>query len=186
MTTTLHDLTATTPGLPCRTEYQPFFSTDPMERHYATQLCRACPLLLACLREALAADEQHGVWGGMDFEARVIGCGTPRGFRKHRRRGEVACVACQAAHDGAVETDRRRRLGAEHALGGSVRGYWLHWRMGEEACRPCKSAVARQSAERRARAREAAEAPVTALDDRRPAGDAPCALVPVQPLAIAS
>lgn len=167
--TTLHQLTTTTPGLPCRTDTEPFFSTNPTERHYATQLCRPCPLLLACLHHALAADEQHGVWGGLDFEARVIGCGTDRGFRRHRRRGEVACVACQAAHDDAVMADRVRRLGVEHGLGGSVRGYWLHWRMGEPACRPCKAALARKSAARRARARVAAEGAVTVLSDRRPA-----------------
>ncbi|MFF8447902.1 WhiB family transcriptional regulator [Streptomyces leeuwenhoekii] len=176
--TTLADLTATTPGLPCRTTPDLWFSTDPIERHDAAQQCRQCPLLLDCMRYALANDEQHGVWGGVDFEAR--GCGSDRGFRAHRTRGEQPCPMCQAAHDEAVEADRRRLLAVAHAAGGTVRGYWMHRRLGEEACVPCKRAQARKSAERRRAVRAAAERPVAVLGDRRAVEPAPGAPAGVQ------
>lgn len=183
---TLADLTATTPGLPCRTDPDRWYSPDRVERHDAAQQCRACPLLLDCMRYALAADEQHGVWGGVDFESRAVGCGTERGYRVHLSRREQPCPACQAAHDEAVEADRRRRLAAEHGLGGTVRGYWVHRSLGEEACRPCKSAMARKTATRRERAREAAERSVTELSGRRDAEPARAREAGVQRLAIAS
>lgn len=160
--TSLHDLTARTPGLPCRTttaHYDPWFSTDPTERQDAARQCRRCPLLLACMQDALARDEQHGVWGGVDFEARAIGCGTERGYRVHRRRGEQPCPACQAAYDEAVEANRRRILAEAHAVGGSIRGYWMHRRLGEEACPGCKAACARKSQERRDAGRAGAGRP---------------------------
>lgn len=155
--TDLPHLAASTPNLPCRLDPDAFFSTDPTERQYAATLCGPCPIRLQCASYAIANDEQDGVWGGMDLAARVIGCGTVRGFRRHRGRDEVPCPRCQNAYDEAVSADRERRLGVEHGLGGTVRGYWLHWRMGEDACRPCKTAQGRKSAERRARARSRAE-----------------------------
>lgn len=156
MTTTLHDLITRTPGLPCRLDPEPWFSPDYIERRYAAQQCHACPLLLECMSFALAADERFGVWGGVDFESRSAGCGTERGYGAHHTRREQPCESCQAAHDEAVEADRRRRLVVEHARGGSVRGYGMHRRLGEEACVPCKRAVRVKAAERRARQREAA------------------------------
>ncbi|MGA5506852.1 WhiB family transcriptional regulator [Streptomyces umbrinus] len=155
--TDLPRLAANTPGLPCRLDPEPFYSPDATERSYAAKQCHRCPLLLDCMSYALAADERHGVWGGVDFAARAAGCGTERGYWTHHSRHEAQCEACQAAHDEAVEADRRRRLGAAHAGGGSVRGYWLHRRLNEEACVPCKRAVAAKSAERRAREREACD-----------------------------
>lgn len=160
--TTLHQLTATTPGLPCREDPAPFFSTDANERRYAARQCHGCPLLLACQHYALKAKEQHGVWGGVDFEARAMGCGTERGYQIHKRRKETVCPQCQAAHDEAVEANRLRILAREHAAGGTTRGYWMHRRLGEEACVPCKRAVARKSAEQRERARQGRTRPRTA------------------------
>lgn len=157
--TDLPRLAASTPGLPCRPDPEPFFSTDPTERQYAATLCGPCPIRVQCAAYAIANDEQDGVWGGMDLAARVIGCGTVRGFRVHRRRGEEPCPRCQSAHEESVTADRLRRLGVEHGLGGTTRGYWLHWRLGEDACRPCKTAQARKSADRRAQARARAERP---------------------------
>ncbi|MEV5659823.1 WhiB family transcriptional regulator [Streptomyces flaveolus] len=178
--TALHDLMIRTPGLPCRTAPDAWFSTDPTERRGAAQQCRQCPLLLDCMRFALAADEQYGVWGGVDFEARAIGCGSDRGYRAHRTRNEPACPMCQAAHDEAVEAERRRLLTVAHAAGGTVRGYWMHRRLGEEACVPCKRAQGRKSAERRRAARAAAERSVAVLGDRRAAEPAPGAPGAVQ------
>ncbi|MGW2210144.1 WhiB family transcriptional regulator [Streptomyces sp. NPDC001781] len=185
--TSLHDLTARTPGLPCRTDPEPWFSPDPTARQYAVQQCRtACPLLAACLQHAFTAGEQSGVWGGVDMDARTIGCGTERGFRVHKRRSEEPCESCQAAHDEAVETDRRRRLAAEHAAGGSLRGYWMHRRLGEDACVPCKRAQARRSQERRDEARAAAGRARGAWGDSGDADDVPGAQAGVHGLAAAS
>ncbi|WP_435252205.1 WhiB family transcriptional regulator [Streptomyces tendae] len=179
--TTLHDLMIRTPGLPCRLDPDAWFSTDATERHGAARQCHACPLLLACQQHALANREQHGVWGGVDFEARAAGCGTDRGFQAHRTRGEQPCPLCRAAHDEAVEVERRRLLAVAHAAGGTARGYSMHRRLGEDACVPCKRAQARKSAEQRARAGAAAGAPVTELGDRRAAEPAPGVPVAVQP-----
>lgn len=184
--TTLHDLTATTPGLPCRLDPDLWHSPDPAERHDAARRCHRCPLLLACMKYALDAREQYGVWGGVDFEARASGCGTARGYRVHRRRGEQPCARCQAAYDEAVEAERRRLLGVAHAAGGTVRGYWMHRRLGEEACVPCKRAQARKSAARRRAARAAAGAPVTPLEGRRAADAVPGAPAGVQAFPLAS
>lgn len=162
MTSALHDLMTRTPGLPCRDEPAPWFSPDANDRRYAARQCHACPLLLACMRYALDADEQHGVWGGVDFEARAMGCGTERGYQIHIRRKEQVCPRCQAAHDEAVEANRRRILAEAHAAGGTIRGYWMHRRLGEEACVPCKRACARKSAEQREKARQGAERPRSA------------------------
>ncbi|WP_326730260.1 WhiB family transcriptional regulator [Streptomyces phaeochromogenes] len=157
--TDLPRLAANTPGLPCRNDPAPFFSTRATDRQYAAGLCGPCPIRLQCASYALDNDERAGVWGGIDLTARVLGCGTVGGFRKHRRRGEEPCAPCLHAHEASVTADRLRRLGVEHGLGGTTRGYWLHWRLGEEACRPCKTAQARKSADRRAQARARAERP---------------------------
>ncbi|MGW5130383.1 WhiB family transcriptional regulator [Streptomyces sp. NPDC004135] len=183
--TTLADLTARTPGLPCRDDPEPWFSTSAADRQYAARQCHHCPLLLDCQLYALKADERHGVWGGVDFEARAAGCGTERGYANHKRQQETACPLCQAAHDEAVEANRRRILAREHAAGGTLRGYWMHRRLGEEACVACKRACARQSQERRDKARAAAERPVTDLGDRRATEPLPSPQTAVQPLALA-
>lgn len=158
MTSTLHDLMTSTDGLPCREQSALWYSPDPVERRDAEQQCRtACPILAACMRHALAAKERYGVWGGVDMEARAIGCGTERAYRIHVRRGESPCPTCLAAHEEAVDAERRRLLGEAHAAGGTLRGYWMHRRLGEEACVPCKRACGRASRERRERERADAE-----------------------------
>ncbi|MBZ3909400.1 WhiB family transcriptional regulator [Streptomyces acidiscabies] len=152
MTAALHDLMTRTEGLSCRTDPEPFFSPNATDRQYAARQCHACPLLLACQHHALATGEQHGVWGGVDFEARAMGCGTERGYQIHIRRKESICPRCQSAHDEAVEANRRQLLAEAHRAGGTTRGYWMHRRLGEEACVKCKRAQARKSKERRERA----------------------------------
>ena len=122
MTTALHDLMTATPGLVCRDDPEPFFSDNPIERHYAAGLCTSCPLLLACGQHAIEANEAHGVWGGMDLDARRNGCGTQLGFFRHAGRGETPCPACRAAHEETVRLDRIRQLAEIHAVGGSVWG----------------------------------------------------------------
>ncbi|MFI6041934.1 WhiB family transcriptional regulator [Nocardia sp. NPDC051321] len=36
----------------------------------AKEICRACPVLLECRTYALAAEEPHGVWGGLSADER--------------------------------------------------------------------------------------------------------------------
>lgn len=165
--TSLATLTATTPNLPCRTDPTAFFSPDPTERQHAARQCHRCPLLLACMQYALANDERHGVWGGVDFAARAIGCGTERAYQIHKRRKEQVCPQCQAAHDEAVDDNRRRLLVEAHTAGGTVRGYWMHRRLGEAACVPCKAAQARQSKARREQQRAAGDRARAAWDARK-------------------
>ncbi|MFF1282187.1 WhiB family transcriptional regulator [Streptomyces sp. NPDC058299] len=176
----------TTPAVPCRTDPGPWFSPDPAERSYAARQCHPCPLLLDCMRQALAAGEQHGVWGGVDFEARARGCGTERGYRAHRRRSEQPCDPCQAAYDEALETNRRRILADAHAAGGTARGYWTHRALEEEACVPCRRACARQSKERRDRARQGRSRPRTGAGAPRLTEALPDAPAGAQSLTIAS
>jgi len=183
--TSLHDLMTRTAGLPCREQPEPFFSPDQAERQYAARECHRCPLLLACMRHALAADERWGVWGGVDFEARAAGCGTERGYANHKRQQEAVCSACQAAHEETVEANRLRILAREHAAGGSIRGYWMHRRLGEEACVPCKRACARKSAQQRERARRGREQPSAAPVAPGPAEVLLSPQAAVQPLALA-
>lgn len=181
--TDLHTLTTLTTGLPCRTDPDRWYSTDPAERHDAARQCHRCPLLLACMQYALAAGEEHGVWGGVDFGARADGCGSERGYRRHVRRKELACASCQAAHDEVVEADRRRRLAVEHEAGGTVRGYWMHRRLGEEACPVCRAALRRRSKQLRDEARRGRVRPRTAPAAPGTGEAGSAALAAVQPFA---
>ncbi|NUR64382.1 MAG: WhiB family transcriptional regulator [Streptomyces sp.] len=183
--TSLATLTATTPGLPCRTEPDRWFSPSPVERDAAARQCHGCPLLLDCMRYALAADERHGVWGGVDFEARARGCGTERGYQIHLRRGEDACQLCRDAHDEELLANRHRLLEEAHRAGGTSAGYWMHRRLGEEACVQCKRAQALKSRESRDRQRASAQgarALSVAPEPADPLRGAPGA---VQPFALA-
>lgn len=180
--TDLMSLMTSTPGLPCRDEPDAFYSSDATERAYAARQCQQrCPLILACMRYALEGDEQHGVWGGVDFEARAMGCGTERGYQVHIRRREDVCPRCRAAHDEAVEANRRRLLAEAHRAGGTVRGYWMHRRLLEDACAACKRAQARKSAERREEQRAAGDKARAEWDARKAADPLQGAPVAVQP-----
>ncbi|MGY0067693.1 WhiB family transcriptional regulator [Streptomyces sp. QTS137] len=158
--TSLHDLTATTAGLPCRLDPDPWFSDFALDRRYAARQCGGCLLLLACRLYALESDQRWGVWGGVDMTAVPTHCGTERGHRMHVRDGEPPCEPCRDAHASLVEKRRREQLEVEHAKGGSVRGYEVHRRLGEDACAGCLAAVREQSARsRRARAPRGRERP---------------------------
>ncbi|MFF7561931.1 WhiB family transcriptional regulator [Streptomyces pseudovenezuelae] len=150
--TSLTDLTAHTPGLPCRTtDPELFHSNYARDRRRAALLCDPCPIRLACQTYAVENGEQWGVWGGLDFTAVETHCGTERGHQIHVRNRETACRPCAEAHRVHVEERRREQLSEEHAKGGTVRGYEIHRRMGEAPCASCKAASGRASAERRAR-----------------------------------
>ena len=67
--TSLQQLAATTPGLPCATtDPELWFSPLAADRQYAARACHTCPILAACLRHA--PNERWGVWGGVDTENR--------------------------------------------------------------------------------------------------------------------
>ncbi|MFJ9754947.1 WhiB family transcriptional regulator [Streptomyces sp. NPDC101149] len=168
--TTLPELTARTPGLPCRIDPDPFFSDNALERAAAVRQCRTCPLQLECAAYAIEAREAHGVWGGttsadrrsfwdgrpwrFDEQGRLRQvCGSVSAYHAHFTYREQPCEECTAAWDEQLLAERRRRLDEEHAKGGSAAGYHLHRRIGEPACEACLASMRAQSAAVRRRAR---------------------------------
>lgn len=169
--TTLADLTARTPGLPCRTtDPELWFSKSSTERALAQALCRECPIRTACAQYALDNPELRGVWGGttaadrrsfrdgrpwrFDERGRLrLECGSEEAYRAHFGYREQPCSACRAAHEEHIAGQRRARLDVIHASadGGSTVGYWLHRRLGEPSCFNCLRAVQAQQALNRAR-----------------------------------
>ncbi|WIC88854.1 WhiB family transcription factor [Streptomyces phage OnionKnight] len=175
--TTLHDLMIRTPGLPCRLDPDPFFSDNSRDRDAAVRLCRTCPLLQACASHAIGEGEPYGVWGATTAaDRRSFGdgrpwrfddagrlrqvCGSVSAYHAHFTYREQPCVACTSAWEQQLLADRRARLEAEHAKGGSSTGYHLHRRIGEPACALCLSVMREQSAAaRRRRARRGLQGP---------------------------
>ncbi|WP_435609663.1 WhiB family transcriptional regulator [Streptomyces sp. C10-9-1] len=47
-------------------------STGPalLQIEQAKKICRTCPLMFECLRDALERGEEHGVWGGLSEDDR--------------------------------------------------------------------------------------------------------------------
>lgn len=66
-----------------------FFSTNQEGIESAKSICRSCPLMVLCAQRALAAGEEHGVWGAL----------TPEERRK---------MLAQQDHDGAGGARPRR------------------------------------------------------------------------------
>ncbi|MFE0329044.1 WhiB family transcriptional regulator [Streptomyces sp. NPDC058960] len=204
--TTLHDLAARTPGLPCRTtDPELWFSRKAAERALAVALCQECPLRRPCAQYAIDHPVE-GVWGGsavspmararlrgrpwrFDEQGRVrMVCGSEDAYRSHIGYREQPCEACTAAHEALVEEQRRERLDAEHANGGSAAGFWLHRRLGEDPCPVCRAkwadqqkAAGRRRGEQPGRGRSRAAAAA-----RRSADALSGAHTGAQPLPIAS
>lgn len=178
--TTLADLTARTPGLPCRLDPDTFFSDNSRDRAAAVRLCRTCPLQQACAAHAIEEREPHGVWGGttaadrrsfgegrpwrFDEQGRLrLACGSVSAYHAHFTYRERPCVECTAAFEEQLLAERRRRLEVEHAKGGSSTGYHLHRRIGERACGLCLGAMrAASAAARRRKAGRGLQRPRTA------------------------
>jgi hypothetical protein len=162
--TTLAELTARTPGLPCRTtDPEIFFSKSSKEREHAKALCTSCPIRTACAQYALDNPELRGVWGGttaadrrqfrtgeacrLDEQGRLRRlCGSEAAYRAHftyREQPGVDCVDgdCAAAHEEHITRERRARLEQEHAKGGTGAGYFLHRRLGEQPCAACREGL---------------------------------------------
>jgi hypothetical protein len=202
--TSLFDLTATTPNLPCRSvDPEIFFSKSSSDREAAKALCQGCPIKQACAQYALDHRDVKGVWGGttaagrrqfwtgepsrFDEDGRLrLVCGSERAYRAHFSYREQPCDACWAAHEVHIEGERRARLAEEHAKGGSSRGYFIHRRLGEVACVLCRAGQGREAKARRTRERAEAERARASWGDP---WDPRTALAPqagVQSLAIAS
>ena len=151
-----------------------FDSTHPDQQAQARAICHGCPLRTHCADHALTTPEHQGTWGGLtskdrrrirsprsatflDDEGRVrVPCGTYKALQAHLRYGEE-CGECRDAQDARTLADRRRRLDAEHAAGGTVAGAKIHRRIGEPVCLHCRAAEARRSAVARAARRMGAQ-----------------------------
>lgn len=101
--------------------------TDTVGIEDAKNVCRICPVLLACSAWALDRREKDGVWGGLDEKerARVLRrrkadpdapstqqlapCGTPGAYRRHLRRKEPIDEDCRRAACRDQESKQRRR-----------------------------------------------------------------------------
>ena len=103
----------------------------------AVTICVACPVAKECLEYALENPSERGVWGGSSFRQRStirqsddpqasvemhvtelrIGastrgsaeCGTPGGYRRHRREGDIPCQECRNAEAAITREYARRR-----------------------------------------------------------------------------
>lgn len=82
---------------------------DPAAVHEAKRVCWSCPSIDECKAELLAPYHPRDVAGVVagtcdeDRRARCDrrprpGCGTNRGYDRHRYVGESACDACREAH----------------------------------------------------------------------------------------
>jgi len=57
------------------TDWEAWFPEEKSGHYYGTRmakkLCGECPVQAECLTYALAANEQHGIWGGMTLKERL-------------------------------------------------------------------------------------------------------------------
>ncbi|MET9098323.1 WhiB family transcriptional regulator [Streptomyces antibioticus] len=179
--TSLTTLTASTPDLPCRTtDPDLWFSRSSTDRALAVALCQECPVRTACAQYALNDRSLTGVWGGttaadrrgfrdgrpwrFDEQGRIrLVCGSEAAYRAHFGYREQPCDRCLLAHEARMTVDRRARLEAEHAAGGSSKGFWIHRSLSEPPCSDCREAyLTQQAINRQARARRRSQRPRTA------------------------
>jgi WhiB family redox-sensing transcriptional regulator len=88
----------------------------------AKAVCSRCLVRADCLRWALERHERAGVWGGLTYAERKqlrpvepgVDCGTPTGYYRHRRRGEV-CAVCRSAYNAHVAAQMRLRRAEQRA-----------------------------------------------------------------------
>lgn len=206
--TSLATLTATTPGLPCRTtDPELWFSKSSSDRARAIAFCEGCPIRRECAQYAIDHQDISGVWGGttladrrqfwtgqrhrLDDQGRIrLVCGSERAYRAHfsyREQPGRDCVGgdCAAAHEELVTAQRRERLAAEHAKGGTSTGYFIHRRMGEPVCDGCREALKAERREQRERERAAGDRARAAWDARKAADRVTGRETAVQSLALA-
>ena len=96
----------------------------------ALALCDLCPVKTECLDTAMNAEHgnaaagRHGIWGGLlpheraelarptrrRYLVQPISHGTNAGYEAHRRREEMPCDECRAAHSrSSADREARRR-----------------------------------------------------------------------------
>jgi hypothetical protein len=94
------------------------------------------------------------VYGGTDFyvepPAKRVGvfdptaCGSPRGYKQHRRHREDACQSCLDAN--AADMAKKRRQAETPKFNpdkcGTTAGYWQHQNYGVPLCDRCRQANA--------------------------------------------
>ena len=145
----------------CGPEHDALFvpaSTLPREaKDYAYSrallVCAQCPVVADCRQFAKDLGERSGVWGGRRLDGRSpvpsAVCGTPAGYSRHRKAGEIACRACReaiAAHNRARQAatapkgNRKRPSPPPDRRHGTLTGYRYHYALGEKACAECREA----------------------------------------------
>lgn len=55
------------PVYPCAQNPRLFTDSDFLTEDECEMICHGCPLLKQCYDFAIANDEKHGVWGGINF-----------------------------------------------------------------------------------------------------------------------
>lgn len=108
----------------------------------AKAVCAGCKVVEPCLAYALA-HRATGIWGNTSDEERrhltrpplpaTPPCGTPNGYKAHRRRGEDACAACREAH----AANNRAADATSTRYCGTARGWRRHNSAGEQPCTRC-------------------------------------------------
>lgn len=111
----------------CRGMDAVYFSFEPDDRAAAKATCRTCPVIAACLADALETESADyrahaGVRAGRtplqlvnlrrglprrpQRRSTSIAHGTQNGYQQHYRRGEVPCQACRDARN-VYQAERR-------------------------------------------------------------------------------
>lgn len=82
------DLQSAAGELPCQSAPDLFFAMEETTSYVtvagAKLLCSTCPIREACASYAIAAEEEHGIWGGLTAGERKL-------MRRSRRR-DLACA----------------------------------------------------------------------------------------------
>lgn len=63
--------------LACWSDGDDWFSPHELVRRGAARLCGGCPVRMECLAAAVVRDEQHGVWGGVEFPLKRAAAPVP-------------------------------------------------------------------------------------------------------------
>lgn len=107
-------------ALCAQTDPEIFFPEKGGSTRQAKRMCMRCTVSAECVDYALRNEEKHGIWGGnSERERRKLAdlpddtgaCGTyPKGYNRHRARGEDPCDDCKTAAN--IYAAQRRRDGS--------------------------------------------------------------------------
>jgi len=97
----------------------------------AKAVCRGCAVQEACLKWALDAHEDHGVWGGLSEDERrpltgrrirmYVPHGTSAGAQAHIRAGQPPCPPCREARRLADALRKERAYTSRGAIAPALR-----------------------------------------------------------------